>query len=65
MSFLSTVGCRIDENNGKLSFDVEDDRGKFNWFKASNFPSISDECHRVDVVDYLGKKFLTLKLVTF
>jgi len=51
--FLVTAGCYIDVQNGKLSFDVGDDHVKFNLFKASKFPSISDECHIVDVVDGL------------
>ena len=47
--FLATVGCRIDIKNGKLPFDVDDDHVEFNLFKASKFPSISDECHMIDV----------------
>jgi len=51
--FLATVGCRIDIKNGKLPFDVGDDHMEFNLFKASKFPSISDECHVIDEVDIL------------
>ena len=39
----------IDVENGKLSFDIGDDCMEFNMFKASKFPSISEECHRIDV----------------
>jgi len=49
--FLTTAGCRIDIKNGKLSFDVANDHVEFNMFKASKFPSISDECHMIDVID--------------
>ena len=51
--FLATAGCRIDVKNGKLSFDVGDEHVEFNLFKASKFPSISDECNMIDVVDGL------------
>ena len=51
--FLAAAGCRIDVKNGKLSFDVGDEHVEFNLFKASKFPSISDECHMIDVVDGL------------
>ena len=51
--FLATARCRIDVKNGKLSFEVGDDHMEFNLFKASKFPSISDECHMIDVVDSL------------
>jgi len=51
--FLATAGCQIDVKNGKLSFDVGDEHVEFNLFKASKFPSISDECNMIDVVDGL------------
>jgi len=51
MPFLATTGCRIDVKNGKLSFDVGDDHVDFNLFKASKFPSISNECNKIDVVN--------------
>jgi len=51
--FWATAGCLIDVKNDKLSFDVGDDHVEFNLFKASKFPSISDECHTIDVVDGL------------
>jgi len=50
---LATVRCHIDVKNGKLSFDVGDDHVEFKLFKASKFSSISDECHRIDVIDSL------------
>jgi len=51
--------------NGKLSFDVGDDHVEFNLFRASKFPSISDECHMIDVVIVWCKKpFLTMNLMT-
>jgi len=37
----------------KRSFDVGDEHVEFNLFKTSKFPSISDECHMIDVVDGL------------
>ena len=40
--------------NGKLSFDVGDDHVEFNLFKASKFPSISNECHMIDVFNGLA-----------
>ena len=39
--------------SGKLSFNVGDDHVEFNLLKASRFPSISNECHMIDVVDGL------------
>jgi len=51
--FLAIAGCRIDVKNEKLSFDVGDEHVEFNLFKASKFPSISDECNTIDVVDGL------------
>jgi len=50
---------RIDVKNGKLSFDVGDEHVEFNLFKASTFPSISDECHMTDVVDGLIRKTIS------
>jgi len=51
--FLATAGCRVDVKNGQLSFDVGDEHVEFNCFKVSKFPSNSDECHMIDVVDGL------------
>ena len=51
--FLATATCHMDVKNGKLSFDVGDNHVKFNLFKASKFPSKSDECHGIDVIDSL------------
>ena len=59
MPFLDTTGCHIDVKTGKLSFDVRDDHVEFNLFKASRFPSISDECHMIDVVDGLVWKTIS------
>ena len=42
--------------NGKLSFDVRDDHVEFNLIKASKFPLIFNEFHRVDVVDRLVRE---------
>ena len=36
-----------------LSFDVGDDHVQFNLLKAAKFPSISNECNKIDVVDRL------------
>jgi len=44
---------------------VGDDHVEFNLFRASKFPSISDECHMIDVVIVWCKKpFLTMNLMT-
>jgi len=51
--FLATTGCCIDVNNGTISFNVGDDHVEFNLLKAAKFPSISDECNRIVVVDEL------------
>ena len=32
---------------------------EFNLFKASKFPSISDECHMIDVVDSLVREAIS------
>jgi len=48
--FLATTRCRIDVKNGKLCFNVGDDHLEFNLFKASTFPSLSDECHMIDMI---------------
>jgi len=50
---LATFRCRIDVKNSKLSFDVGDDHVEFNLFNAFKFPSISNECHRLHVIDSL------------
>jgi len=47
--FFATTGCRTDVKMGKLSFDVGDEHVEFNLFKASKFPSFSDQCHMIDV----------------
>jgi len=51
--FLATARCRIDVKNGTLCFYVGNDHVEFNLLKAGKFPSISDECNKVDVVDSL------------
>jgi len=51
--FLATVRFRIDVKNGTLSFDVGDDHVEFNLLKSAKFPSISNECNKIDVVDRL------------
>ena len=48
--------CHIDVKDGELSFDVGDDYVAFNLFKASKFPSISDACYRIDVIDNLVRE---------
>jgi len=50
---LTTAGCRIDVKNGRLSFDVGNDHVEFNLLKAAKFPSFSNECNKIDVVDGL------------
>jgi len=45
--------------NDKLSFHVGDEHVEFNLFKASKFPSISDECHMIDVVDGLMRETIS------
>ena len=57
--FLAIAGCRIDVKNEKLSFDVGDEHVEFNLFKASKFPSISDKCHMIAVVDGLIRKIVS------
>ena len=54
--FLATARCDIDVNNGKLSTDVWANHVEFNLFKAYKFPSISDKCHRIIVIDNLVRK---------
>ena len=56
---LAIAKCRIDVKNGKLSFDVTDDHVEFNLFKAFKFPSISDECQMIDVVDSLVRETIS------
>ena len=51
--FLATAGCRVNVKNGTLSFDVGNGHVAFNLVKAAKFPSISDECNKIDVVDGL------------
>ena len=52
-TILSHRRCCIDMKNGTLSFDVGDDHGEFNLLKVGEFPSISDECNKIDVLDGL------------
>jgi len=51
--FLAIAGCRIDVKNGTLTFDVGDVNVEFNSLRAAKFPSISDECNKIDAVDDL------------
>jgi len=51
--FLATVGCLIDVKNGTLIFDVGDVHVEFNLLKVAKFPAITDECHKIDVVNSL------------
>jgi len=53
MPFLTTTRRSIDIKTGKLSFDVGDDHVEFNLFKDSKIPFISDEFHRIHVIDGL------------
>ena len=55
--FLATAGRRINVKNGTLTFDVGDVHVEFNLLKAAKFRSISDECHKIDVVDSLIREF--------
>jgi len=50
---LATAECRIDVKNGTLTSDVGDVHMEFNLLKAAKFPSISDECNKIDVFDSL------------
>jgi len=45
--------CRIDVKYVTLIFNMGDIHVKFNLLKAAKFPSISDECNKIDVVDSL------------
>ena len=56
---MATTRCYIDVKNGKLSFDVDDGHVEFNLIKASKFPSISGEYHRIDIVDNLAQKTIS------
>jgi len=55
-SSLATARCHIDVKNGRLFFDVGGDPVEFNFLKASKFSSISDKCHRIDVIDNLVRE---------
>jgi len=55
-AFLASAGWHIDVKNGTLTFDVGDVHVEFNLLKAANFPSICDECNKVDVVDSLMRE---------
>ena len=57
--FLATAWCCINVKNGKLFFDVDDEHVEFNFIKASKFPPVSSECHRIDVVDSLVQKTIS------
>jgi len=56
-SFLATTGCRIDVKNGTLTFEVGDVHLEFNFLRAVKFPSISDECNKINVVESLIRDF--------
>jgi len=43
--------ANIDVNNAKLSFNVDDEHIEFNLIKGSKFPSMSGECHWINVMD--------------
>ena len=57
--FLAIVEGDTDKNNDKLSFDVGDNHIEFDLFKAPAFPFISDNCHKVDVIDKLTRENIT------
>jgi len=56
---LATAGCRIDVKNGTLSFDVGNYHVEFNLLKAAKFPSIFDECNKIDLVDGLIREIVS------
>jgi len=57
--FLATAGRRINVKNGTLTFDVGDVHVEFNLLKATKFPSISDKCDKIDVVDSLIRETIS------
>ncbi|KAJ8755138.1 hypothetical protein K2173_018936 [Erythroxylum novogranatense] len=57
--FLATAGCQIDMKNGKLSFEIGEDCVQFDISKATKFPSLSDDCCRIDIVDSIVNAHLS------
>ena len=49
--FLKTSGALVDHKEDKLTLRVEDEKEVFNKLKATENPSLSQTCLRVDVVD--------------
>ncbi|XP_017976453.1 PREDICTED: uncharacterized protein LOC108661968 [Theobroma cacao] len=54
--FLATVGEIIDVKNGKLTFKVREEKVVFNVFNTTKYPSSTDNCYGVDLVDKLTKE---------
>ena len=49
--FLATVGAMFDVKNGRLSFQVGEEKLEFNLSQAIASPSLEDACYQVDLLE--------------
>jgi gag-polyprotein putative aspartyl protease len=56
--FLNTVDTQIDVRGGKLTFEIEKEKVKFDMFKALKYPANDGNFCRVDKIDVIVKEDL-------
>ncbi|XP_004514868.1 uncharacterized protein [Cicer arietinum] len=56
-SFLATKKVVIDVKHGKLVFNVDDEKIKYNLSNLMKSPSLEDYCCKVDLIDHCVKDF--------
>ncbi|XP_044489283.1 uncharacterized protein LOC123213766 [Mangifera indica] len=59
--FLAIAGAIIDIKNGKLTFEIGDEKVEFNVFQMSKQPNIVNSCCRVDIIDDCVKEVFIKK----
>ncbi|XP_044467736.1 uncharacterized protein LOC123197479 [Mangifera indica] len=59
--FLATAGAIIDVKNGKLTFEITEEKVEFNVFRMSKQPNIVNSCCRVDIIDDCVKEVFIKK----
>ncbi|XP_044470577.1 uncharacterized protein LOC123199614 [Mangifera indica] len=59
--FLATTRAIIDIKNGKLTFEIGDEKVEFNVFRMSKQPNIVNSCCRVDIIDDCVKEVFIKK----
>jgi hypothetical protein len=54
--FLNTAGTQIDIRGGKLTFEIEKEKVKFDMFKTLKYPANDGNFYRVDKIDVIVKE---------